>query len=156
MHQCRRFKCNIMSSRDGISTPPCKASVGHTDGNNKQANYGYHGDRGFRGSPDGCIYDEPPIARTTNSSPGPEVYRPRQPRLERPRRAPTTTTSTMSRAAPPSSDHDHVVHVNRTLGRSKWTKSFIDQLCGLWTNAGGFTMNRASPAPVDHGPLVAQ
>ena len=39
----------------------------------------------------------------------------------------------------------HLVHVNRTLGRSKWTKFFIDQLCGLWTNVGGFTMNRASP-----------
>ena len=50
----------------------------------------------------------------------------------------------------------HLVHVNQTLGRSKWTKSFIDRLCGLWTNAGGFTMNRASPTPVDHGPLVAQ
>jgi len=111
MHQRRRFKCNIMSSRDDISTPPCKASVGHTDGNSKQANYGYHGDRGFRGSPDGCIYDEPPIARTTNSTPGPEVYRPRRPRLERPRRASTTTTSITSRAAPPISghvDHDHV------------------------------------------------
>ena len=103
-----------MSSRDDISTPPCKASVGHTDGNSKQANYGYHGDRGFRGSPDGCIYDEPPIARTTNSTPGLEVYRPRRPRLEWLRRAPTTTTSTTSRAAPPSSDHvdrDHVDHV---------------------------------------------
>ena len=40
---------------------------------------------------------------------------------------------------------EHLVHVNRTLGRSKWTKSFIDRLCGLWTNAGRFTMNRASP-----------
>ena len=50
----------------------------------------------------------------------------------------------------------HLVHVNQTQGRSKWNKSFIDQLCGLWTNIGGFTMNRASPAPVDHGPLVAQ
>ena len=50
----------------------------------------------------------------------------------------------------------HLVHVNRTLGRSKWTKSFIDRLYGLWINAGGFTTNRASPAPVDHGPLMAQ
>ena len=49
----------------------------------------------------------------------------------------------------------HLVHVNRTLGRSKWTKSFIDRLCDLWTNAGEFTMYRASPAPVDHDPLVA-
>ena len=40
---------------------------------------------------------------------------------------------------------EHLVHVNRTLGRSKWTKSFIDRLYGLWTNAGGFTMNRTSP-----------
>ena len=37
------------------------------------------------------------------------------------------------------------MHVNQTLGRCKWTKSFIDWLCGLWTNAGGFTMNCASP-----------
>jgi len=116
-----------MSSRDDISTPPCKASVRHTDGNSKQANYGYHGDRGFRGSPDGCIYDEPPIARTTNSTPGPEVYRPRRPRLERPRRAPTTTTSTAitsitSRAAPLSSnhiDHDHVPSSSAEL-RPHW------------------------------------
>ena len=51
---------------------------------------------------------------------------------------------------------EHLVHVKQTLGRSKWTKSFIDRLCGLWTNAGRFTMNRASPALVDHDPLVAQ
>ena len=50
----------------------------------------------------------------------------------------------------------HLVLVNQTLGRSKWTKSFIDRLCGLWTNVGGFTMSHASPAPVDHGLLVAQ
>ena len=49
----------------------------------------------------------------------------------------------------------HLVHVNQTLGSSKWTKSFIDRLCGQWTNAGRFTMNCASPAPVDHGPIVA-
>jgi hypothetical protein len=48
------------------------------------------------------------------------------------------------------------MHVNQTLGRSKWTKSLIDRLYGLWTNAGVFTMNRASPAPVDHGTIVAQ
>ena len=65
------------------------------------------------------------------------------------------TTTTTSQAASPSSDHDHVVHVNQTLGRSKWTKSFIDWLYGLWTNAGGFTMNHASPAPMDYCPLVA-
>ena len=65
-------------------------------------------------------------------------------------------SSTTFREALPSSDHDHVVHMNRTLGRSKWTKSFIDRLYGLWTNADGFTMNRASPAPMDHNPLVAQ
>ena len=48
------------------------------------------------------------------------------------------------------------MHVNQTLGRSKWTKSFIDRLCDLWTNVDRLTMNHASPAPMDHGPLVAQ
>ena len=40
---------------------------------------------------------------------------------------------------------EHLVHVNQTLGRSKWTKSFIDWLYGLWTNTSRFTMNHASP-----------
>ena len=144
MHQRQRFKCNIMSSRDDISTPPCKASVGHTDGNSKQANYGYHGDRGFRGSPDGCIYDEPLIARTTNSTPGLEVYRPRRPRLERPRRAPTTTTS---RAAPPSSDH--VDHVPSSSAELRPRRQRPEQLRRAPTTPTTIT-SRAAPPSSDH------
>ena len=48
----------------------------------------------------------------------------------------------------------HLVHVNQTLGRSKWTKSFIDRLCGLWTNAARVhhEPHLTCQSPFDPGP----